>query len=155
MSTLTHDWVRSTLAAKWTPVASRSRFSFESPEWVDVPGAPLTLEEAWDLHERNLVFRALKFTDDTSTVVILPRREPPPEVPVRLTGAKLNAPQTNWDEDRVALLRKLWFARNECGEPAYPLNKISELMGLGIEVVRGKAQRLGFPYRKALTAAAA
>jgi hypothetical protein len=154
MNSLTREWVQGTLAAdKWTPVASRPRLSMD-PEWAPVEGAPLTLEEARDLSDRNLVFRCLKFDENLVTVVIIPRREVR-EVPVRLTGAKLNAPQTEWNEDRVTLLRKLWFARNADGELAYPLHKISELMGLGIEIIRGKAHRLGFPNRQALTAAAA
>jgi hypothetical protein len=143
---------------RWTEVASRSRLSMD-PDWVPVEGSPISLEEAVELRDQGQAIQALRYSEDTVTVVVVPRQKPL-DIPERLTGAKLHRRQTVWDEDRVEVLRKLWLARNADGSPVHSAAKIAELMDVDdLNIIRGKAHRMGLPsrlpIRQPTTAAAA
>jgi hypothetical protein len=66
---------------QWTEVARRPRYfpwEQEQPDWEPLPGSPVTLEQAIELEKNGIIFKALKFRPADLTVVVLPRREPPP-----------------------------------------------------------------------------
>jgi hypothetical protein len=131
----------------WSPIATRPRYwpnIDEPPEWAPVENvAGLNLDTVNDLQRQGLLFKALKYTPETITVVVMPRTEP--EVPkVRTSGSQSTL--TEWNDHKVARLRRLWLETGENG-PLHTTNEIAEILGVPPESVRTKAQRMELPAR--------
>ena len=139
------EWLRSILPVnRWTPLATRPRYwpDLDEPApWTPLPDAPITVATAWELEERGLLFRALRYTQDELEVVVLPRREPAPKKEP-LPAGKV----TEWNENKSNTLRRLWHMVED-GRPVYTIAQIGELLNAEPESVRSKAARMNLPAR--------